>query len=215
MRNVLLLTLALALAAAGTTMATGSKHEVGGTAAVGNLQPFNATAAAMRFQCMWLQPEINEQGTLARVEFKFQAYVGTAPGTFEGCKMILCHTAKTTLTNNFKTNYDFKTPVEVFSGNFTVPAGLKKNDWFTVATPSNFTYNNRNNLLMEISWTKATGASGKFWISSAAQPGRLRAYNATAATGRLLAGQGEVARITFGNPAVSATSLGKVKALLN
>ncbi len=212
MRNVLFLTLALATATAGTALATGNAHEVGGSAERGHTVPFYAPAAAMRFQCMWFQFEIDEKGSVARIEFMFESG-GATPTTLEGCKMILCHSSREALTNTFKKNYDFKTPVEVFSGKYTVPEGLEQNDWFTVCEPDNFTYNNRNNLLFEISWANATGTTTKTFISAADQPGRLRAFNETAETGKLLPNQGHVARVTIGNPAVSPTSLGRVRAL--
>ncbi len=214
MRNVLFVTLALALATAGNVLATGNEHEVGGSPDQGHTVPFYSPAAAMRFQCMWFQFEIDEKGSVARIEFLFESG-GATPTALEGCKMILCHSSKEALTNTFKKNYDFKTPVEVFKGKYTVPEGLKQNDWFTVAEPDNFVYNNKNNLLMEISWTNATGVSTKTYISLADQPGRLRAFSATAATGKLLENQGHLARITIGNPAVNPTSLGRVRALFN
>lgn len=213
MRNVLFFTLALALATAGTVLATGNEHEVGGSADQGHNVPFYTPAAAMRFQCMWFQFEIDEKGSVARVEFLFVSG-GATPTELEGCKMILCHTSIEKLGAKFKANYTGKTPFEVFSGKYTVPKGLKQNDWFTVAEPDNFVYNNKNNLLMEISWTNATGATTKTYISTADQPGRLRAFNATAVTGKLLENQGHLARITIGNPAVNPTSLGRIKALL-
>jgi len=67
---------------------------------------------------------------------------------------------------------------------------------------------------MEISWTNATGATTKTYISTADQPGRLRVFDATGETGKLLPNQGHLARITIGNPAVNPTSLGRIKALL-
>ncbi len=214
MRNVLFFTLALALATAGNVLATGNEHEVGGSADQGHTVPFYSPAAAMRFQCMWFQFEIDEKGNVARIEFLFESG-GATPTALEGCKMILCHSSKEKLTNTFKKNYDFKTPVEVFKGKYTVPEGLKNNDWFTVVEPDNFVYNNKNNLLMEISWTNATGATTKTYISLADQPGRLRVFDATGATGKLLPNQGHLARITIGNPAVNPTSLGRVRALFN
>jgi len=214
MRNVLFLMLALALATAGTVLATGSEHEVGGAAERGHTIPFYTTSAAMRFQCMWLQGEIGEKGSVARVEFMFESG-GAATTSVEGCKMILCHTNKTALTNNFKANYDFKTPFEVFSGAYSVPEGLADGDWFTLCEPDNFTFNNKNNLLMEISWASSSGGTTKTYISTTDQPGRLRAFTEAAETGVLLANQGHIAKITIGNPAVSPTSLGRIKALLN
>jgi hypothetical protein len=212
MRNVLLLLFGLALVAVGTVFATGNPHEVGGPPTQGHTIPFYTTAAGMRFQCMWIQPEIDEKGSVARIEFQYESG-GATPTALTGCKMILCHTSKDKLTNDFKKNYDFKTPFEVFSGKYDVPKGLKKDDWFTVCEPDNFTYNNRNNLLFEISWTGATGTTTKVYVSTADQPGRLRAFNAEAETGKLLANWGQVAMVTIGNPAVDPSSLGRVRAL--
>ena len=214
MRNVLFLMLALALTTAGTALATGNQYEVGGAAEKGHTIPFYTTAAAMRFQCMWFADEIGEKGSVARVEFMFQSG-GATTTSVEGCKMILCHTTKTALTKTFKANYDFKTPVEVFKGKYAVPEGLEDGDWFTLCEPDNFIYNNRNNLLMEISWASSSGATTKTYISTTEQPGRLRVFTETAETGKLLPNQGHFARITIGNPAVSPTSLGRIKALLH
>ena len=214
MKNVLFLTLALALATTGTVLATGNQYEVGGTAERGHTVPFYTPAAAMRFQCMWFQSEIGEKGGVARIEFMFESG-GTTTTTFEGCKMILCHSNKTELTNNFKANYDFKTPFEVFNGTYSVPEGLADGDWFTVCEPEDFTYNNRNNLLMEISCASSSGATTKTYICGSDQAGRVRAFTETAETGKLLPGEGHIARITIGNPAVSPTSLGRIKALLH
>jgi len=214
MRNVLFLVLALALTTTGTVLATGNQYEVGGAAEEGHPVPFYTPGAGMRFQCMWLQPEIGEKGSVVRVEFMFKSG-GTTAASLEGCKMILCHTTKKVLTTTFQANYDFKTPFEVYSGKYAVPEGLEDGDWFTLCEPDNFTYNNRNNLLMEISWTDATGVTARTYISTSDQPGRLRAFNAAATTGKVLADQGHIARITIGNPAVSPTSLGRIKALLH
>jgi hypothetical protein len=212
MRIVLFLVLALAVTTAGTALATGSEREVGGDAMQGHTIPFYTPYAQMRFQCMWLQGEIGEKGNIARIEFKYESG-GVAPTELAGCKMILCHSSKEKLTTTFKANYDFKTPVEVFNGKYSVPKDLKKDDWFILCEPDNFVYNNRNNLLFELSWTGATGTTTRTYISTADQPGRVRANSATAETGKLLANQGHVARLTIGNPAVNPTSLGRVRAL--
>ena len=214
MRNVLFLVLALALTTTGTVLATGNQYEVGGAAEEGHPVPFYTPGAGMRFQCMWLQPEIGEKGSVVRVEFMFKSG-GTTAASLEGCKMILCHTAKKVLATTFQANYDFKTPFEVYSGKYAVPEGLEDGDWFTLCEPDNFTYNNRNNLLMEISWASSSGATTKTYISTTEQPGRVRSFSETAETGKLLPNQGHIARITIGNPAVNPTSLGRIKALLH
>lgn len=217
MKRLFLIALALAVATAGAAFASGTAKVVGGEAVKGNTNPFWASRASMRFQCMWLQSEIKESGPITKIEFKFHSYNGTPPSQFEGYKVILCHSSKTALTNEFQKNYDFKTPFTVFEGPMTIPATLKQDDWFTVCMPtSTFNYNNKNNMLMEVVWTTGEGGDRNlFWISTAGQPGRLWAAKATAVRGTLLANQGQVARITISKPAVSATSFGRVKALYN
>ena len=214
MRNAFFLAIALAVATAGVALASGTPKEVGGEAAKGNTNPFWATQPAMRFQCMWLQSELGQAGPITKIELKFHSYIGTPPSTFEGYKVILCHSSKDKLTTNFKNNYDFKTPFTVFEGTLAIPGDLIQDDWFTICQPtSTFSYNNKNNMLMEVVWTKATGSRNLFWVSTKDQPGRVRAYNATAETGVLLANEGEIARITISSPAVEPTSLGRVRAL--
>jgi len=215
MKRLVIIALGLAVAMAGVTFATGIEKEVGGEGTKGNTNPFWPTRPAMRFQCMWLQGELDQAGKVARIEFKFHSYVGTPPTQFDGYKVILCHSSKTELTNNYQSNYDFKTPFTVYEGALTIPAGLNDGDWVTVCEATDvFNYNNRNNMLMEIVWTSAEGADKNlFWITGTGQPGRLWSPRSAATTGTLLAGQGQVARITFGNIAVEATSFGRVKAL--
>ncbi len=215
MRNVLLLLSAFVLATAVVAVATGNEHEVGGVPEKGNAAPFWAAQPAMRFQCLWLQSEIAEKGPVVKIDYSFHSYVGTPPTEFTGYKVLLCHTTVKKVSGIFKSNYGGKTPVEVFSGKLVIPKGLKENDWFMVLAPTKaFTYNNTNNLLMEVVWTGATGAGRNlFWIAASGQPGRVRAFSATAASGVVLANQGQVARITIGSPAVEPTSLGRVRAI--
>jgi hypothetical protein len=216
MKKLFLIALGIIVATTGLAFASGTQKEVGGEAARGNTNPFYATRASMRFQCMWYQNEIDENGPITKIEFKFHSYIGTPPSDFEGYKVILCHSSKDKLTNDFKKNYDFKTPVTVYEGPLTIPANMEQDDWFTVCTPtSTFNYNNKNNMLMEVVWTSAEGCRNLFWISVAGQPGRVRAYSSSATTGVLLANQGEIARITISKPAVAPTSLGRIRALYN
>jgi hypothetical protein len=216
MKKLFLIALGIIVATTGLAFASGTQKEVGGEAARGNTNPFYATRASMRFQCMWYQNEIDENGPITKIEFKFHSYIGTPPSDFEGYKVILCHSSKDKLTNDFKKNYDFKTPVTVYEGPLTIPANMEQDDWFTVCTPtSTFNYNNKNNMLMEVVWTSAEGCRNLFWISVTGQPGRVRAYSSSATTGVLLANQGEIARITISKPAVAPTSLGRIRALYN
>ena len=214
MTRVFSLTLALVIAAAGGALA--GPHIVGGTPGAADHVPWGGQDSACRFQCMWYQSEINEAGRVTKVEFQFRGYAsGSPPITFNNVDMLLCHSSLNALTNNFQNNYDGKTPVKVYSGNFKIPAGLNEKDWFIQCEPNNFTYNNKDNLLFEISWSRNTASLNTFfWLSISGQPGRLYAENnKTATTGVLVTKDGQIARITISNPAVEATSLGRVKTL--
>jgi len=209
-RKLVVVTLALVVAA--STVAVAGQHIVGGTKYTGNTIPWWGSYGAGRFHCMWYQKEINEAGAVTKIEFQVWS---TAGNTFNNVDMLLCHSSRTTLTNNYTTNYDGKTPVKVYSGNYVVGPSLPRDSWFTQCSPTNFTYNNKDNLLLEISWQGRTPASGVnyFWRAQVGQPGRLWASSKTATTGSLYANQGEIARITIGYEGVAPTSLGRVKSL--
>lgn len=207
---------AVLLVVLASTVAFASEHIVGGTKYTGNTLPWWSSYTAMRFQCMWYKSEINEAGNVTKIEFQWSSYSGTGPTTFNSVDMLLCHSGLSALTNNYTTNYNGKTPVKVFTGNYTIPAGLVRDQWFVQCSPTNFTYNNTDNLLMEVSWSGHTSgaAANYFWRAQVGQPGRVYALSKTATTGTLYVNQGEIARITIGAiPGVAPTSLGRVKGL--
>jgi len=195
--------------------AIAAEHIVGGTGYTGNTLPWWGSYTAMRFQCCWFKSEINESGAVTKIEYQFHSYSGTPPSTFNNVKMYLCHTNLSALTSTFATNYGGNTPVLVWSGTYVIPSGLSQNDWVIQVQPTNFTYNNVDNLLMEVTWEGFGGgaAADYFWRSNASQPGRVYATSATATTGTLYAGQGEVARVTINYTAVQPSSLGRIKTL--
>jgi hypothetical protein len=206
-----LVVLALALIVAASTVAVAGEHIVGGTAYTGNTIPWWGSYTAGRFHCMWFQSEINEAGPVSKIEFQVSS---TAGNTFNNVDMLLCHSGLSALTSNYTTNYNSKTPVKVFSGNFTIPASLPSRSWFVQCSPTNFTYNNSDNLLFEISWSgRSTSGANYFYRANVGQPGRVWASSKTATTGSLYANQGEIARITIGFVGVAPTSLGRVKSI--
>ena len=211
MRKLVVVTLALVVAA--STLAVAGVHVVGGTKYTGNTIPWWGNYTAGRFHCMWRKAEINEAGAVTKVEFQFSSYSGTR--TFNNVNMLLCHSSLNVLTNNYVSNYSGKTPVNVFTGNYVIPSGLVRDVWVVQCSPTNFTYNNSDNLLFEISWSgRSASGPNYFWRASAGQPGRLWATSKTATTGSLYANQGEIARITITpGGAVAPTSLGRVKSI--
>ncbi|NIT37097.1 MAG: hypothetical protein GTN49_11470 [candidate division Zixibacteria bacterium] len=216
MKKFALLTPALVLAAAAA--ATAAVHIVGGgTPNSNNTYPFWGNYPAFRWQTMWFQSELGEAGPVTKVEWQIWSNsAGGLGGTFPNCKVLLCHTGIKAITANFKNNYGGNTPVTVFSGTYVLPPS-SANQWMTVVAPTNFTFNNRDNLLIEVSWTGGSGGINPFKCrNSGPPPFPGRVYNsssATAETGNVSANMHRYGRITIGPSGVAPTSLGRVKAL--
>lgn len=209
MKKYALLTIALILAA--STIAVADVHVVGGTGTTNNTIPFWGTYAQMRWQIIWKQSEIKEAGAVTKIEWQKWTNPGTA-ATFNNCKILLCHTSLSTITSDYANNYSGKTPVVVFSDTFKLPA-LAPNQWWTVVEPTNFTFNNTDNLLIEVVWVGASGGANAMWQSSSGQSGWVYSTAPNPTTGNVIANRGQIARITIGYVGVSPTSLGRVKSI--
>jgi hypothetical protein len=208
-KKIALLTLAALVVA--VPVAQAGQHIVGGTKYTGNTIPWWGSYTAGRFHCMWFQSEINEGGAVSNIEFQVYQCAG---GTFNSVDMLLCHSNLSALTSTYSTNYAGNTPTKVYTGNYTIPSNLTRDQWFTQCEPTNFTYNNKDNLLFEISWEGRTSTGANyFWRANTGQPGRVWASSKTASSGSLYSGQGEIARLTIGYEGVNPTSLGRVKSI--
>jgi hypothetical protein len=204
-----LLTMALVLAA--YTIAVAGVHIVAGPSTGANTIPFWPSQPGMRWQTIWHKTDINEGGDVTKVEF--QASTVSSTCTFTGCKVLLCHTTLAHVTTSYVGNYSGKTPVTVFDGTKVVPA-TPTGQWFTVVDPTNFTYNNTDNLLIEISWVSGSPSTVcHCYINSRGKAGRVYAYNPTATTGTVTANYDQLGRITIFNVGVAPTSLGLVKSI--
>ncbi len=160
-----------------------------------------------RCQMLYDQAKINYAGVIN--EFELQK--GDASScTVTNVKFYLCHTNLSTLTTNFKNNYGGNTPVLVASyANYTVPA---KTGFYPIPMTTNFTYNNKDNLILEITYERITGSSCSLYYGGLTNH-RCWAYSPTSETGTA-DGVGYNGRISFSYfTAVSPASLGRVKAL--
>ena len=214
MKKLVFSTLALVLAASGA-LATGV-HIVGGTPNSNNTYPFTGSQPAFRWQTIWFQTELNAAGTLTKIEWQVYEKAGGSGGTFNNCDILLCHTSLKAVTSTFDDNYGGNKPVNVFSGTFVLPAS-SPNQWMTIVEPKNFTYNNKDNLLIEVSWQGGSGGATFFktrTTSTPPSPGRVwNTTSKTATTGTVVARYHQYGRITIGYVGVEATSLGRVKSL--
>ncbi|UCH78014.1 MAG: hypothetical protein JSU81_09870 [Candidatus Coatesbacteria bacterium] len=211
MRKVaLLLTAALVLAVfAAPAGATGKVVTIGAYAANNYIPWWGSSYNSMRFQCLWMQSDINYAGYINKIEWNRGTY--TTSGLYREVRVWLCHTTKTALEATFNNNYTGNTPVLVrASGNYTLPGGPNYVDM--PITPNRFNYNNTNNLLMEIRWNGDGGVGNPCWRS----PDRSRRVYATDhnASSGSVQGNAQHIRLTIGTmTGVQPTSLGRVKSL--
>lgn len=163
---------------------------------------------AIRWQCLWFQSSINYAGYINQIEFYYGS--GSLPASFNDCHILLCHTTKTALEATFANNYTGNTPVEVFSGTQTLTAG----PWLNMGTkPNLFNYNNRDNLLMEITWNGDSGRDVYCWRGSGTYRRCYNTSSSTATTGTRY-NESQYIRLHIGTmTGVAPTSLGRVKTL--
>jgi hypothetical protein len=191
--------------------------EAGATGAVvelesrvtGNRVPWRGGAGdALRFQCLWLQSDINAAGYVNRIDFYFSS--GSVPASFYNCRVLLCHSSNAELESTFADNYTGNTPVEVFNGTMTLDGAT----WLDIRiTPGLFDYNNTDNLLMEISWDGDSGNNVYCYQSNGAYR-RLYSFDSSTAAEGTPQAESQYIRLHIGTlPGVSPTSLGRVRAI--
>jgi hypothetical protein len=194
-----------ALAAGASAVATG--HDVyvfvGSEAGVQPWYPYNP---GMRCQLLFDQSRINYAGTITEFELEKSEHVAT----FQDVKFYLCHTPLAALTSDFNANYGGNTPTMVASfATYELPAvqGV-----YPVPMAETFDYNNRDNLILEITWKSGTGQK-VFLLAGTLRAHQCYAYDEQANAGTLQ-DLGYNALIYFDTyHAVAPASLGRVKAL--
>ena len=180
-----------------------------GTRVTGNSIPWMGQgAAAMRFQCLWFQSDINYAGYINAIEFAYQS--GNPPAAFNNVKVWLCHTGKTTLEPTFDNNYTGNTPVQVMD---KLTLTLEGTGWYDLGIdPNKFSFNNTANLLMEIRWYGDSGRAIYCWRSGGTAA-RVYAESHTAESGTV-ENNSQYIRLHISTMAgVEPTSLGRVRAL--
>jgi len=167
----------------------------------------------MRFQCLWLQSEINHAGYINVVEFDVARQIshGQDKHTFYNVRVWLCHTKKAGLENTYDNNYTGFTPVQVLNVDQLI---IRSNVGYVDIgiTPNLFSYNNADNLLMEVRWH--TGYTGVQCWQFKRTDGLVFARRDNAASGTDL-DMSQCIRLHIGTlTGVEPASFGKVKALL-
>jgi hypothetical protein len=203
-KNVVL-ACAAALSVVAGAAATG--HDVyvfiGSEAAV---QPWYPYHPGMRCQLLFDRDKIGCAGTITELELEKSEHLAT----FQDVKFYLCHTPLAALTSDFAANYGGNTPKLVASfATYELPAvqGL-----YPVPMAETFAYNNRDNLIFEITWKSGTGQK-VFVLAGRLTAHQCYAYDELAAAGTVQ-DLGYNARIYFDTyRGVAPASFGRVKAL--
>ncbi len=204
MRKVIL-TFAAAALCAGPVLATG--HDVyvfNGDRASEN--PWYSRGEGMRCQMLFDRAKINSAGTIT--EFELEKMQPT--GTYGNVKFYLCHTPLTALTTNFNANYGGNSAKLVASfATYTLP---EVEGVYPIPMAETFDYNNRDNLILEITYER--GGGQKVIVFGGEVAAHLCfAPDPQGATGELR----DIAlnaRIFFDTyPGVAPASFGRVKAL--
>jgi hypothetical protein len=173
---------------------------------LGSIYPWYSPNDGMRCQMLFDRDKINYGGTITEFELEKQVY----SGEYGTVKFYLCHTPLAALTSDFKANYGGNAPKLVAS--FTTYKLPSVEGIYPIPMAETFDYNNRDNLILEITWE--TGGRQKVTLLSGSLAAHVCcAYDAKATTGTV----DDVAlnaRISFDMyPAVAPASFGRVKAL--
>ena len=131
---------------------------------------------------------------------------------FNDLELRMCHTSKSVLTANFEDNYDGNTPVLVATADPLV-VNVKLDDWFGLELSPAFEYEQSKNLIVEIRWQNETmGDKVNSWAYDTGVGRMLKTREYNGASGTLVPTVNQF-RVTYSNPAVEASSMGRIRAL--
>jgi hypothetical protein len=161
-----------------------------------------------RIQMLFDQSAINYAGVVNEFELQ-KSSAGT--GAFAGVKFYLCHTSLSALTTNFQNNYGGNTPALVASfPSYNLPP---RSGFYPVPMSTTFTYNNSDNLILEITYESSSGSGGGLYCGEMATFHRCFGRGSSAETGTADY-WGYNGRLSFSYyQGAAPASLGRVKAL--
>ena len=167
------------------------------------------TLLSMRCQMLYDREKINYAGTVT--EFKLEKSDAVS-STFKNVKFYLCHTGLSSFTTSFQGNYDNNTPKMVASfASYTLP---EVEGVYPVPLAETFEYNNKDNLIFEVTWESSDLSNTMCRIRSGPIDGhRCFAWDYRATTGQVskLAYNGLIVFDKY--EAVVPASLGRIKTL--
>ena len=209
MKKLVFLTLALVVAA--STLAVADEVRVIYARSSSNVSPWwGGSFNAMRFMVLWTKADLGfiQGGPINKIEWDRSS---STSGSFSLVRVYFGHSTRTALSTTFATNYS-DTPVQVLNATSKTVSGSSGTWWDMGITPNTFTYNNTNNLIMEIRWRGDSGASCACYRGNGTAK-RMWANSDTATTGTVY-NQAQHIRMTIANSTgVAPTSLGRVKSI--
>lgn len=137
--------------------------------------PFNNTSNKLQY--LYRSPELGSGGVVSGIACRLHYTSGAA--VYDNFTVVLGHTANTTLGTTFASNMDHATTI--YSGAFSIPAGLRQGDWIEIPLSASFTYDITKNLVVQMSSPSGTAANGINTTSSATRYPNRRGWSNDAA----------------------------------
>ncbi len=207
--NLLIIPFAALAAFAAAAGATGVQVTVD-NGSTQNLFPWwpMAFSSGCRIQMLFDREAIDYAGAVNEFELQKSS---AATSTYAGAKFYLCHTGLSALTTNFRNNYGGNTPVLVASfSSYNLP---RRSGFYPVPMATTFTYNNVDNLILEITYESSSGDGAGLYCGEMTTYHRCFGRTSSAETGSV-DNWGYNARLSFSYyPGVAPASLGRVRAI--
>jgi hypothetical protein len=207
---MVILVAAVTLSVVASASATGTRIVVGSYSSTNWIPFWGQEKPAVRFQTLIDRDQVKYAGDITEVEY--YAYYGYG-GEFDNFELYLCHTDKSSLLETFDSNYKGAPVLVASSSTFTIPERI---GWFPLKMTKTFTYDDADNLLVEIRWQGRRAAGEPIVVCYFGEGAhRVYAWSPTAPRGTN-SSLAYFCRLSFGvYPGVEATSLGGVKALFH
>ncbi|HPD56367.1 MAG TPA: hypothetical protein P5294_09745 [Smithellaceae bacterium] len=109
-----------------------------------------------KLQYLYRAAELGTKGNISRVAFRLQDWDSSA-SSYDSFTVVMGHTANAGLGLSFAGN--MTGAQTVYSGTFSVPAGLKKGDWIEILLTTPFAYDGVRNLVVQTSGLKGSATN--------------------------------------------------------
>jgi len=147
--------------------------------------PFFGASGAR--QWLYLASELGTSGTISKLACRNNSGISTAQ-TYTTYRIVMSHATATVLVATRVTN--LPTSVTVFNGTLNMPAGVAVGDYFDIPLTTNFSYNGKDNLVIDVSGT-GTGSDFACALDMSAMYAGRRAWHDSEGTATLFVTNGQ------------------------